>query len=329
MNRIAGMDGLRGIACLMVMLCHLSISGMQPFGYFLPIWGEAGVSIFFALSAFLLGGQLLRGEIRLPDYAKRRAFRILPIYWALIAVSAAVGGGVLLHHDYVAHALLLKGNGHLWTIPVECMWYAVEPAAVIVAVWMGRRWYWLPLVAIAAACIAAPDVPSWTETQIRPTLLHAYPGFLAGLAAAYLRDRWKPQPTVIMAAVLAMAALLTGQNMPFQRFVVWGGMSMVLILGIVGSRDLGAMLDAVPLRFLGRVSFSAYLLHPWIFGWFDGVVVLGFPHHMTAVATIAGACAIATTLAISHFTYQYFERPILQWVRRPRVAVQAVPVEVQ
>ena len=87
-ERIPALDGLRGVAILLVLLRH-SIAGMEPASHF---WSAAltplrlswsGVDLFFVLSGFLIGGILF--DVRhSPNYFRtfyiRRAFRILPVY---------------------------------------------------------------------------------------------------------------------------------------------------------------------------------------------------------------------------------------------------------
>jgi len=91
-RRIPGLDGLRGVAILLVLLCH-SIFDMQPktpFGAHLQAIGRltwSGVDLFFVLSGFLIGGILLDSK-NSPSYFKtfyiRRAYRILPLYGVLV-----------------------------------------------------------------------------------------------------------------------------------------------------------------------------------------------------------------------------------------------------
>jgi peptidoglycan/LPS O-acetylase OafA/YrhL len=94
-TRIPALDGLRGIAILLVLLCHSVVESGQPAGMFLTnlrfagrlTW--SGVDLFFVLSGFLIGGILLDAK-ESPRYYKtfyaRRAYRILPLYLVLLAL---------------------------------------------------------------------------------------------------------------------------------------------------------------------------------------------------------------------------------------------------
>ena len=101
-SRIPELDGLRGLAILLVILCHYvgnpdhSALGFYPNRFLLAFTvGWSGVDLFFVLSGFLIGGILLDARSS-PHYFRafymRRVFRILPIYylWIFLYAGAAV-----------------------------------------------------------------------------------------------------------------------------------------------------------------------------------------------------------------------------------------------
>ena len=99
-QRILELDGLRGIAILLVIVCHYWVNIVQtvsgePLGYLRGAlsltW--SGVDLFFVLSGFLIGGILLDSRAS-PNYYKtfivRRVLRIFPVYYLSLALFAAV-----------------------------------------------------------------------------------------------------------------------------------------------------------------------------------------------------------------------------------------------
>jgi peptidoglycan/LPS O-acetylase OafA/YrhL len=166
-----GLTGLRALAACWVMLFHVNafagprVLSVTAFGHDIALHplitiGWLGVTIFFVLSGFLLTTHLLssmeRGEERiLPRYFAARVRRVMPAYWAQIAILAAVvfavEGNAPEWLGYVPqHLVMLQNtseyassaiNGVYWTLPIEFAFYFV-----------------LPIVAVRLAALrAAPD----------------------------------------------------------------------------------------------------------------------------------------------------------------------------
>ena len=96
MSRLPGLDLLRAIAVIWVMLFHsFLVGGLGPDFAWLSRYGWMGVDIFFVLSGFLIGRQVLqplaRGEpLSLREFYVRRAFRILPAFAVVLALYVAL-----------------------------------------------------------------------------------------------------------------------------------------------------------------------------------------------------------------------------------------------
>ncbi len=101
-GRIAELDGLRGLAILLVILCHYignpdhTALGFWPHRFLLAFSaGWSGVDLFFVLSGFQIGGSFLEAR-GAPHYFRafymRRVFRILPIYyfWTLLFAATVI-----------------------------------------------------------------------------------------------------------------------------------------------------------------------------------------------------------------------------------------------
>jgi peptidoglycan/LPS O-acetylase OafA/YrhL len=145
-NRLKGFDGLRAIAALSIVVLHTtSETRASVDGHFANYFArfDAGVAIFFVMSAFLLYRPFLRAhldaapKVAVGNFYWRRAVRIYPAYWvALTAVillfgSAHISGFVqyLLHYGLIQiyTPKLLAGIIPAWTLAVEVSFYAVLP----------------------------------------------------------------------------------------------------------------------------------------------------------------------------------------------------------
>ena len=144
--QLDSLDGLRGIAVLLVFLSHTSLRGdhLIPFINFAGI-GKSGVFLFFVLSAFLLTKPFLvkgRSEIDrrfLFNYAQRRFLRIYPLYFVFLSVALLVSFFIpessrahaypfpMAMSEYMDHLMLLDGKGVTWSILVEFRYYFVLP----------------------------------------------------------------------------------------------------------------------------------------------------------------------------------------------------------
>ncbi|MFG6486005.1 acyltransferase family protein [Roseateles sp. BYS78W] len=145
MHRLPGLDLLRSIAIVWVMCFHtFLIGGLGPDWQWLTRFGWAGVDIFFVLSGFLIGSQLLRalrrGEaLSLRDFYWRRAWRILPAFWVVLAVYLAFPAlreapGLEAWWQFATFTLNLfvdygqnQAFSHAWSLCVEEHFYLVVP----------------------------------------------------------------------------------------------------------------------------------------------------------------------------------------------------------
>jgi peptidoglycan/LPS O-acetylase OafA/YrhL len=134
------LDGLRGIAILLVMAYHFgwakaAVSKAAKAFVFVTNFGWTGVDLFFVLSGFLITGILLRTKDK-PRYFRnfyaRRVLRIFPAYYAVVVVMLVVLP-CIVPYDTPGLRLLLASQGWLW----------VFGANVSVALRHGE-WVWNP-----------------------------------------------------------------------------------------------------------------------------------------------------------------------------------------
>jgi peptidoglycan/LPS O-acetylase OafA/YrhL len=210
--RFAGLDGLRGIAILMVVTCHASgFAGLtQDQGGWLLLYLYAGVILFFALSGFLIYRPFVAGHARgdigpgLARYARRRVLRIVPAYWLALTVLALWPG---LHGDVLgdqwwrfylflnnyAMSTITAGLGVTWSLCVEVAFYALVPLFALGARTLAHRagWVWwraeLAMIGVFWAVgvavfvsVVAGATPVWMASSI----LSAGMWFSGGMALA-------------------------------------------------------------------------------------------------------------------------------------------------
>ena len=165
MTRQPGLDLLRAIAIVWVMVFHSYLAGYMGGGV-LRWSGWMGVDLFFALSGFLIGAQVLDplargGRLDVADFYLRRAFRILPAYLVVLAVyliwpSLREVPGMMPAWQFFTYTLNLfidpshAAFSHAWSLCVEEHFYLLFPAMAVLLAWRGS---WRKTAAVFALLI--------------------------------------------------------------------------------------------------------------------------------------------------------------------------------
>jgi peptidoglycan/LPS O-acetylase OafA/YrhL len=176
-TRMAGLDGLRALAVIGVLLYHAGVKWVPG--------GFLGVDLFFVISGFLITSLLIAerqrtGGIALGRFYLRRARRLLPALFAMVAattvfmalfargdlkqargdIAAAAGyfsnwWYVLHHRSYFVAAGRQPPLQHLWSLAVEEQFYLVWPLLIIVLLLVRVRLRWVFAVAVTGALASA------------------------------------------------------------------------------------------------------------------------------------------------------------------------------
>lgn len=280
-----GLDGLRGIAAIVVVLFHADL-GMAANGY-------VRVDVFFALSGFLISAILLgeiarHGRVRLRRFYLRRLLRLYPALVAtslLVLAAGAVGGqirdtwrGVVAALFYVANWWMYTGHeapllDHTWTLAIEEHFYVVWPL-LLLALTSRRRWLSLCGGLVGLVALASILVP-WAAgiENVRGTYLRGFP-IVWGSILAVLLHFWRhrlPDRLLGTVSTLTTGALLALLVMPWSLpedlltgpVGVTGLLTVVVLAGVVTSPGAIASraLSWRPLRWFGARSYGLYLYH--------------------------------------------------------------------
>ena len=297
MPRLPGLDLLRAIAIVWVMLFHSWMIGgiggpLQP----IADCGWMGVDLFFVLSGYLIGFQLLeplsRGEpLRFGAFYLRRAFRILPAFLAVLAVYLLFPAwreapGMQPAWQFLTFTLNLlidyqhnQAFSHAWSLCVEEHFYLLFP---LLAWWLARCGSRMFVVGSAVLIVAAGLLlrgyavlhgKDWLESIYYPTWTRL-DGLLAGvlLAAiqAYRPDWWtaaqRSANTLACVGLLLVGAAIwlfrdkTGFAASVYGFPLLALGLALLVTACAGSSWLGRC--RVPgAGWVAGISYSLYLSH--------------------------------------------------------------------
>lgn len=340
-DRNPALDGLRGIAILLVAGFHLIGSPLTHNGHdsiVIRIFtlGWCGVDLFFVLSGYLIGGILL-DHIDSPSYYRtfyaRRAFRILPPYLFLVCAAVPLLRVFRLPHTswfiyaFMANFAYSFGSGwvgmmHLWSLSAEEQFYALLPPVI-----RGNPRFIPPLV--LAIFAFSPLIRLWEFRSLGFSAARFLPfghmdGLMMGVLIAYLIRRHRPRLAAIaprlsiaIAIFIAIAAcfVFLGWTDTQIEVAVFGYTLFILLFSCVLTSILmtpgkWTWLSDPALRYFGRRSYTLYLVHFPVF-W---AIAPRAPYILSVPVSIILAIAIA------EMSWRWIEEPILQRGRRVQYA---------
>jgi peptidoglycan/LPS O-acetylase OafA/YrhL len=297
-GRLVGLDGVRGFAALYVVVFHCWLLTFHGFPANTgPVWlgwllyGHLAVVVFITLSGFSLAVSPARNGWRLGGtarFARRRAWRILPPYWAALVFSLVIAWAVTPQphsgpptaRSVIVYGLLLQDfivaplpNGAFWSIAVEAELYLIVPLLLL----MRRR-------AGAAAVLVAVTVPVVAMNMLSPSVSPVdklggltpefAPLFAVGLLGAGVLsagDRIRRLPwhwlATLAAAPLVLLMIVKGSAWTVHNYfwidlAVAPAIAMLLAAVATGRpAPLVWLLATRPVRSLGTFSYSLYLIH--------------------------------------------------------------------
>lgn len=340
-GRLAGLDGLRGLAaCAVAFGFHaqfLFVKDTIPAGtgWFIGDWlrenGWLAVDLFFVLSGFVFAHIYLAGaptdRIDWRDFAVARLARLYPLHLLTLLFCLVTLGhwAANTHWAFAAHLVMAQAlypptghtfNGPSWSITVEMICYAL----FLLGVKAGRRWLlFVTLAAIIVGLLGIQTNPGGTALTASYALARGLLGFFMGQALWHCRQRLSQIPVVVLIGA-ALAALLVdpGPLNPVLPLTLLGWPALLLLALRL------KLFRARPLVWLGDRSYAIYLIHMPLT---DMVHDLSGGGLMPSPLLVAGATAVLTvlTLALADLSWRCFEQParwavLNAWQRRKTAA---------
>lgn len=333
-TNISALDGIRGFAALAILAEHVG---------FLKGIGYLGILFFFALSGFLLSAPFIQKPERavsytyMTEYLLRRLKRIMPMHYVIITI-------LFLFHGKIAEGfrnlIYVQSDGILWTVVQELFFYLVLPmimAAIYLLFKKKKGWAFIFCCGLILVSdnFLTNDLISLYGNSIKNSPKIGI--FLSGVAFAYLTSWFMDHPLhkrldgrfirsassfagLILFLLFLVFAFKYIPSLrlynPLDRADIFGFISglflMVVVLG--NSTWLGRLAGCYPLRAVGVVSYSFYLLHPVVLSMIRAAASEFFNvPHLTGwpMFVIATGC----TYCLATLTYTYIERPFLKLAR--------------
>jgi len=364
----AHLDSIRGLSALYVAACHAYLmyaasllQGPSPAARGLvlgTIWlsfGRLAVAVFMVLSGYCLMLPVVQSRARAPrpfaEFMFRRARRILPPYFAALAVSIAlilavpglddpsidqwnksfpaISVGSVVSHLFLVHnffpAFQYSIDHPLWSIATEWQIYFLFPLFV----WVGAKFGEFRI--ITASILVTVVLLLWVyrfSPGFDPWPVQFVALFGFGMACATWNfpidpsatidgRRWRNGGVVLLLAGVLSNLPLTRQQMP--DFLVGAGIGCAIVFltdaMTRGNRPLSLrVLERPSLVGLGRFSYSLYLMHAPVLALFY-VLARGVGLGPVAIQVFILGLALPATVAFTYLFHLAFERPFLTPVR--------------
>jgi peptidoglycan/LPS O-acetylase OafA/YrhL len=296
-EHLQALDGLRAISIGMVLATHLLPLGPKTLRLN-EMTGPMGMSLFFALSGFLIM-RTLQGD-SVAAFAVKRLARIVPLVWLYLGVVALFfglkGGALLASFALVLNYrtdLMIPLTEHLWSLGVETQFYVFVAALAL----LGRS----ALALIWPCCLAITALRVHEGAMIDIVTHLRGDEVLAGacLGCLSFSDRRSrkisPFLWVIAAAFLAATSHPSGAWLQYLR--PYAAMALL----------------AAPLRYVAGISYALYIIHPltaqqgW---WNEGSILQRY--------LLKRPLGLVLTFAAAHLSTVYWERA---WTRAARRSI--------
>jgi peptidoglycan/LPS O-acetylase OafA/YrhL len=362
LTHIRELDGVRGLAALMVFFHHLTFTDLDVtrWGpavkglYYLSAAGLRGVDLFFVLSGFLITSLLIKdrsSDSYYQDFYWKRGLRILPLYLVCLVGLAvfvpSARGEALLSALFLANfapIFHIASSGPFWTLAIEEQFYILWPTVVrrlsveklirwAIAIGLGAM-----LLRFIAACFG--------HYNYHFTFLRC-DGLAAGALLACWFERRPDTPTLTRrefriltgASVLGLACLFarllmseTARGMAFDGdlyqtgVTLLAGSSIGLILVKRGSPML-AIFRSRLLLFFGLISYAMYMIHLYVLMAYNALrgPVIGGDNAGLAMRFFT---VLTATIALALLSRYVIELPAIS-LRRFVLKKPAAPSEVE
>jgi peptidoglycan/LPS O-acetylase OafA/YrhL len=330
------LDGLRAISILLVITVHTT----DPM--WAPLHGDVGVTIFFVISGFIITTLLLReedrrGYVRVGAFYLRRAFRILPVYYLILAAYILLVGVLKIqpgakdlwqglpyfatYQNDFAHSK--SGFAITWSLAIEEKFYLLWPLLFLPAVsrvWRVRAACFFAVAvlpfALGSAAYTASSRPGWHYPAIyAPIIDGCLVALLMHSRRGYSALRPLAAPFVAPVLVLAAGAEQVLLEPPGSNIHVVFALLVAVVVPacVTGPHWFRRALRSRLMVYIGTRSYVVYLVHRLSKGVIDRFVGPG-GEIWTQVLRLILVTALA--LAAAEVVRALVEQPMIRLGRR-------------
>lgn len=314
--------------------------------------GHKAVSFFFVLSGFLISYLLIAenkktGKISIPNFYMRRVLRIWPLYF-LIAAVAVWGLPFLMpeqlsrftiapYSTFTVIALFVfipnvlrivnptvVGANQLWSVGIEEQFYLIWPLLIKAFVKSVLAFLYIFTALKFFGHILIFAISSTTDLTWVHQLLRLYELFpveqmaIGAIGATYLfNDNQEKLSFIRLDAIFVLALIVTGILIfSGSRFIgltyLEGMIFTIVILNVIHRKSIYQVLENKIFLHLGNISYGIYMYHSLMIFLVISFLQNFFLEYNTLFNIWIHVFSVGLTLVVSHFSYEYFEKPFLR-----------------
>lgn len=338
-QRVPGLDGVRGVAILIVMLYHFlrifadnSLMGKGLHAVLSGGW--LGVDVFFVLSGFLITGILLRTRERPRYYLNfyaRRFLRIFPLYYTVLFLLLLLGLSFprLACFGFVSNWLpnnvQLPWVGNLWSLAIEEQFYLVWPTLVLLLPVSRFPWFCMAVAGASIACrvaLAALGHLDWaysfTICRLDGLALGSLLAWIATVPGAPgLPSIARPLRAAAVGALAGLGVMLlllrtldASSALALSMAPELAGLGAAGMIAAAHSAKSGGVLNNSVLIWFGQYSYGLYLIHQIWWSETRGFYGPSMPGKLLRLVMGFGGCA-----ALAWICKKTIENPCLRLKR--------------
>lgn len=302
MKKIEGLQDLRGIAILMVVLFHVGNVSLEK-NYF--VHGGNGVYLFFIISGFIISSIHSRdkGFYKLRRFMEKRAVRVylpyLPLFMLFVLLFMITGKGDEYHHDVfnIARNFFLVQNParsihpYSWSLVYEMFYYVTFG---LVSILFGWPLYMYALLLLVPVLIGKLVPGSADSLMMLASHYNLY--FLSGVLIAYWKDGFRYRVSSLFLFFLFIVFFFA----PYYIHNEWL-LLFISTVFFVAYLSWGRSLAA--LNVLGNASYSVYLFH--------ALVVAVGKYAVPDIYLVKFAVLLLASIVLGYLYYYYYERVVV------------------
>jgi peptidoglycan/LPS O-acetylase OafA/YrhL len=348
-TRLAFIDSLRGMAVVAVLIQHLleqiiftQTTGPYYWGFqgasgYYFNFGRFGVVLFFFVSGFVIPNSFPSSAAPIRDFVTSRFFRLYPAYWLSILLAIAIlpltDAKTFSLSQIAANSTMLQmfvGVPNIrtayWTLAIELIFYA-SCVCLFAAGFLKRRMTAVAIVlAVSIGCtVASMFIGNRMVLRLMEVALNLTAMFLGKVLRDAVIERRLSWGHVVLCSIayvpfaLSVSFRLYGSG-PYDEKTFFFGYSMASSyvgawLVFVTFCAIGSSSDWPFSAFIGRISYSVYLMHAYVLS----VIVYLFGAGATPLQWLLFAGTVTgLSILASWFTFEFVEKPALAFGHRFR-----------